>query len=277
MPDIDAATNLSELELNRADQELLAEAIEEASPMALSYFKRQPTTWTKAGGSPVSEADIAVDRQLMTILRAARPDYGWLSEESHPEPERLTARRTFVIDPIDGTRAFLDGDERWAISLAVVEQGRPVAAALAVPALSRRYLAGRGLGATRDGARIASGAPGGPVAGPQGWFSRAPLADWAPRRSRYIPSLAHRMAMVADGQLAAAFARPRANDWDLAAADLLLHEAGGRLMDIAGQPILYNQHDVRHGTLIAVGSGELDDFQAAVRCVADIVSGESKA
>lgn len=262
---------------DRADRKLLEEALDEVSPIALSYFKENPEQWSKDGGSPVSEADIAVDRWLMARLRDARPDYGWLSEESTAEVERLAARRTFVIDPIDGTRAFLDGDPRWSISLAVVEAGRPVAAALAVPALSRRYSAARRQGATRDGERIESGSPEGQVAGPRGWFSKPPLSGWAHRRGPYIPSLAHRVAMVADGQLSAAFARPRASDWDLAAADLLLHEAGGRLMDVAGQPILYNQPDVRHGTLIAVGSGQFEDFHAAVRRVAEIVAGEIQA
>ncbi|MGO4842995.1 inositol monophosphatase family protein, partial [Rhizobiaceae sp. 2RAB30] len=91
------------------------------------YFKRNPQTWLKGGHSPVSEADYAVDHYLRETLTAARPDYGWLSEETADTPARLEARRTFVVDPIDGTRAFLEGASTWCVSIAVVEDGEPLA------------------------------------------------------------------------------------------------------------------------------------------------------
>ena len=88
----------------------------------------------KGGTSPVSEADYAVDRYLRETLTAARPAYGWLSEETADSAGRLAASRTFVVDPIDGTRAFLDGRSTWCVSIAVVEDGHPLAGVLDCPA-----------------------------------------------------------------------------------------------------------------------------------------------
>src|SRR5690606_33459700 len=111
----------------------------------MGYFGRNPEVWMKGGVSPVSEADYAADRFLKETLRAQRPDYGWLSEETVDTPERLSARRTFVVDPIDGTRAFLERQDVWCISIAVVEDGRPLAGVLDCPARSEVYVAGAGL------------------------------------------------------------------------------------------------------------------------------------
>ncbi|NLH79589.1 MAG: 3'(2'),5'-bisphosphate nucleotidase CysQ, partial [Phyllobacteriaceae bacterium] len=98
------------------DLSLLAETARAAGDVALSFFRRDPAVWHKSGGSPVSEADVAVDRLLAERLCAARPAYGWLSEETADGPDRLERRRVFVVDPIDGTRAFLRGDEEWTVS-----------------------------------------------------------------------------------------------------------------------------------------------------------------
>lgn len=88
---------------------LITDAAREAGRIAIKYFRRDPEVWWKDGKSPVSEADLAVDRFLRERLLAARPSYGWLSEETAASPERLSAERVFIVDPIDGTRAFIDG------------------------------------------------------------------------------------------------------------------------------------------------------------------------
>lgn len=246
-----------------ADRDLLTSAAEAAGVIAMRHYRRSPEVWTKEGGSPVSEADLAVDRYLRDHLTAERPDYGWLSEETADDPARLERRRTFVVDPIDGTRAFLEGDDRWCVALAVVEEGRPVAGVIAVPAVGRVYAGARGEGATRDGVRIeARGGRG--LAGPTRWFDAPALKRFASRRVPYVPALAHRIAMVADAQLEGAFARPRAHDWDLAAADLLLHEAGGFLADEEGEPPRYNRSVTRHGLIVASGSDSEAGFHEAV-------------
>ena len=115
------------------DLSLLRAAAVEAGRIALGYFRQNPEVWLKGGSSPVSEADYAVDRYLKETLLAARPDYGWLSEETADHPARLASRRTFVVDPIDGTRGFLEGGSRWCVSVAVVEAGRSVAGVIEAP------------------------------------------------------------------------------------------------------------------------------------------------
>jgi myo-inositol-1(or 4)-monophosphatase len=126
------------------DLALLRAAALRAGGLAMTFFRRNPTRWAKLGGSPVTEADMAVDALLRTNLLAERPHYGWLSEETADDPARLGRDAVFVVDPIDGTRGFIDGDDRWCVSLAVVRAGRPAVAVLYAPAREELYTAVRG-------------------------------------------------------------------------------------------------------------------------------------
>jgi myo-inositol-1(or 4)-monophosphatase len=238
-----------------ADLQLLKGAALEAGALAMTFFRRNPSSWAKAGGSPVTEADMAVDAFLRTELLAERPDYGWLSEETLDDPARLRRGTLFVVDPIDGTRAFIKGDPRWCVSLAVVRGERPVAAALYAPALDELFIASRGAGAWMgDGQLTVSERPslaGARLAGPRGWLRTEAVQRLGADVQEHVPSLAYRFASVAAGRLDAAFASPRANDWDLAACDLLVHEAGGRVTELDGTAPRYNQEIPRHGSLAA--------------------------
>lgn len=241
------------------DLPLLRDAAREAGLIAMQYFGNSPQVWMKGGTSPVSEADHAADSYLRRTLLAARPDYGWLSEETVDDPARLSARRTFVVDPIDGTRGFLEGQRTWCVSVAVVEQGRTLAGVLECPAMDETYWALPGQGAFRNGRRIGVRTLGdkAEISGlkqlidllPPGWQKRLV-------RAPYSPSLAYRLAMIANGTLDATFVKPNAHDWDIAAADLILREAGGQLLDPHGRAPLYAGEVTRHGAL-AAGSGEL--------------------
>lgn len=241
------------------DLQLIRDAARAGGEIAMRYFKRNPQTWLKGGNSPVSEADYAVDRYLRETLIAARPDYGWLSEETVDSPARLTARRTFVVDPIDGTRAFLEGSATWCVSIAVVEEGEPLVGVLDCAAREEVFEASAGSGASRNGKRISVGSHSDAplVAGPKSLFEGGAV-EWPAhfRRGPYFPSLAYRLAMVASGALDATFVKPNAQDWDIAAADLILREAGGRLVDIRGNSLRYGGADPRHGAMVA-GSGPL--------------------
>jgi myo-inositol-1(or 4)-monophosphatase len=250
------------------DLALIVDAAREAGRIALGFFQKSPEVWMKGGTSPVSEADYAADRYLRETLTAARPAYGWLSEEMAQGAERPLARRTFVVDPIDGTRAFLDGKSTWCVSVAVVEDGRPLAGVLECPAKEELFAAAIGLGATKNGRAVRVAAPRAPalIAGPKAIVDHA--ADHLGRpvdRVPYIPSLAYRVAMVAEGALDATFIKPHAHDWDIAAAELVLTESGGRLVEPSGKPPLYASDDPRHGLLVA-GSGPL--LEAMVRAIA---------
>lgn len=241
------------------DLALLVESAREAGQIALSYFRQSPEVWLKGGTSPVSEADYAADRFLNEKLLAARPDYGWLSEETADDAARLAARRTFVVDPIDGTRGFLEGRRDWCVSVAVVERGRSIAGVLECPAKKETFLATRGGGAFKNGRRLTIGKarPAPLVGGPADMINALPHETrHGVKRAEYVPSLAYRLAMVADGTLDASFVKPNSHDWDLAAADLILREAGGDLLDEHGRVPSYGGPHIRHGALVG-GSGEL--------------------
>ncbi len=248
-----------------ADLALIRDAAREAGVIAMRHFGKDPQVWMKAGQSPVSAADIAVDTFLRESLLAARPDYGWLSEETADNPERLLARRTFVVDPIDGTRAFIDGRATWCVSIAVVEDGRSLAGVLECPVKKEFYEATDASPATCNGSIIAVSIAGAAprVAGPKPMLDKAPAYMRAGPSIAYVPSLAYRIAMVARGDLDGTFVRPNSHDWDLAAADLILRRAGGAILTETGSTPDYAGRDPRHGALVA-GSGALLDDMAAV-------------
>lgn len=237
------------------DLDLLRRVIGQAGELAMSFFGRDPRNWLKDGNSPVSDADLAVDRFLAEVLGQARPDYGWLSEETADTEDRLSRSRVFIVDPIDGTRAFLAGGEEWTISLAVVEDGHPVVGAVFCPVKDELFLAARGQGASLNGAPIhvsrATEINGARLTGPHSIATNTDVLAAGFQRSPNLRSLAYRITMVAAGRVEVAAARENANDWDLAAADLLVQEAGGRLTDFAGKSRLYNQPDTRHPALLA--------------------------
>jgi myo-inositol-1(or 4)-monophosphatase len=224
---------------------------------------------SKEGGSPVTEADHAVDRFLRAELGALDPSAGWLSEESVDTPERLERSRVFIVDPIDGTRAFMVGDPRWAISIALVIEGVPVLGVLHLPALGRTYTAIAGRGAELDGvpARVspAQSLSGGRIAGP------VPMLDHLGRRGLEflaqpkVPSLAYRLALVGSGEIEAGLASTNSHDWDIAAADLIVHEAGGLLTDLSGRRPVYNLPSTRHGILAAAPARFHDELTAMMR------------
>lgn len=241
------------------DLALLADAAKEAGRIAQTFFRRNPDVWYKDGKSPVSEADLAVDNFLKSELLMARPDYGWLSEETTAERASPQSGRMFVVDPIDGTRAFLKGLPTWCVSIAVVSEGRPIAGVLDCPEKSEVYLAMAGSGARLNGQNImvakASHRP--TIAGPASMIDALPVAFRKNiNRHAYIPSLAYRIAMVANGSIDATFVRPSAHDWDIAAADLLLQEAGGAIRMTDGTLPEYGLPGSRQGAMVA-GSGTL--------------------
>jgi len=245
----------------------LGAALREAGPIALKTFRGEIRSWTKGHNSPVSEADIAVDRFLHE--RLSRAGFGWLSEESKDDRSRLQSERLFIVDPIDGTRAYLAGRPDWTIVAAVVEKGRPVAAAVFAPVDDALFLASAGNGATCNGKVIAategSALTQARIAGPKNVLDRLSIIDPQAIQEPKIHSLALRMTRVAEGRIDAAFASVNAYDWDLAAADLLVHEAGGVMTNLAGETLVYNLHDPVHGAILAAGHARHSAMLALVR------------
>jgi myo-inositol-1(or 4)-monophosphatase len=237
--------------------ECLAASVREAGALALSMFGSPLKNWTKGESSPVSEADVAVDRLLHARLSDADPSISWLSEESVDDPARLAARFVWIVDPIDGTRAYIAGLPEWAVSAALVDNGRPIVACLFAPVSGEFFGAVAGGGATCNGAAIAvspgEALAGARIAGPKNFLEKLPAFDPPAAIVPRIPSLALRLARVAQGTIDAAIAGGNSHDWDLAAADLLVHEAGGALTPPSGEPLTYNRPEPRHGMLVAAG------------------------
>jgi myo-inositol-1(or 4)-monophosphatase len=226
--------------------------------------------WTKGRDhSPVSEGDIAVDNFLRERLLALIPDAGWLSEETEDHLIERTRRLTWVVDPIDGTRAYISGRADWSISVALVEKGRPVMAALYAPVSEEMFMAVRGGGAILNGAPLYASDAGTVIgarsAGPKRYLEGLEKLAPSVLPQAKVHSLALRLTRVAQGTFDVALASGGSHDWDLAAADLLVHEAGGVLTDFTGQPLTYNRPHVSHNALIAAGPARHAAILALVR------------
>ena len=234
--------------------------VREAGALALSMFR---TPIKQLDQRPVARRSAKPTSRSTRLLRerlsAAEPASRWLSEETEDDPARLDARTVWIVDPIDGTRAYLAGLPDWSVSVALVDDGRPVAGrAVTRRSRSEFFLAVAGEGATlqrrADRRQLGRGLRR-RSASPARSSSLERLAAVAPPLVEMprVHSLALRLARVAQGTLDVAFAGGNSHDWDLAAADLLVHEAGGALTPFGGGPVIYNCPVPRHGTLVAAG------------------------
>lgn len=247
------------LPLTRQEREedlaLLRSAAVAAGITALGFFRRDIKTWTKENASPVSEADCLVDEFLAENLLAARPDYGWLSEETFDDRERLKHKRVFICDPIDGTRGFLRGEDSWTICLSVVEDGVTIAGVVYAPARDELYDAMTGGGARLNGdpiVRRRHQGPGPIIPAPGAVHRELTEAGIDYVRGPALPSLAYRLVQVTTGVLDAAVARRGAQDWDISAAAVILAECGIVLEDVCVGTARFNKAETRHGALAAV-------------------------
>jgi myo-inositol-1(or 4)-monophosphatase len=253
--------------------EPLSEAAREAGKIALRYFRHGERTHAnvnhKTGGSPVTEADLLVDHFLEKRLRQIVPDAAWLSEEIADSPARLGKPLVLIVDPIDGTRGFSNGDPQWAVSIAVAHEGRPIAGVVHAPALEETYSATRGHGARLNGEPIHVAArtalDGATLSGPQGFVGsvRDAGADIVPFPK--MASLAMRLVRIASGRIDAGLVGDKSYDWDIAAADLILNEAGGRLTDLEGNQPRYNCETPRHAALVAAPAAYHSELINAAR------------
>ena len=246
--------------MSAADLQLIEAAAREAGALALDYRRQgKVKVWGKPGGSPVTNADIAVDKLLTETLRAARPDYGWLSEETADDSSRLKARRAFVVDPIDGTLAYMKDRPHWAVSIAVVEDGQPIAGVLHAAAHGETFVAEAGQGARLNGQPIQvsdrARLDGAALLADARYLRRPDWPEPWPEDLRIETrnSVAYRMALVACSGFDAVVALSSKCDWDLAASDLIVREAGGLATDHRGRRFAYNQASVEKPSLVCAG------------------------
>jgi len=232
--------------LPESDAALLTEAVLAAGKLALRYWRKIPKSWEKPDGTgPVTEADIAVNDLLLAALSKARPAYGWLSEETPDGPARLLQTHCFILDPIDGTRAFMAGEEHFAVSLAVADQGLVTAAVVYLPVLDLLYAA------TADGPALRNGHPihcstraaldgatllaSRPALAPEHWRIPPPV------KRAFRASLAYRLCLVADGSFDTMLTLRDTWEWDVAAGMLIAQRAGAVVSDRHGAALAFNR------------------------------------
>jgi myo-inositol-1(or 4)-monophosphatase len=236
----------------REDLKLLKDTVREAGHIARKFYGGDYKRWSKEGGSPVTEADLAVNKYLCDQLTAARPDYAWLSEENTDDPARLSRHAVFIIDPIDGTIAFLKNRPHFTICAAVVIEGRPCCGVVYNPITDELYSARTGNGAYRNDTpiRVAArdGLEGCAMLGDRNQLTQSP---WPAMHVQNRNSVAYRLVLVADGSADASVSLTAKRDWDLAAADVILHEAGGLLTDANGATLIYNRPVTMQASLVA--------------------------
>lgn len=252
------------------DTKMIAAVTREAGELAASFFGEKYEQWEKSPGNPVTSVDLEVDDLIKRRLQSLRPAYGWLSEETADDERRLSCRRVWVVDPIDGTRAFVKGRDGFCVSVALVEDGVPILAAIHAPLRGLFFQARKGRGATVNGEAI--------TVGTRATLEQAKmLADaqlfsagfwpqpWPQMDISKPNSIALRLALVACGQADAAVALRPKSEWDLAAAALVLEEAGGQWNDHLGSQKKFNQPYPKFQTVIAAGPGLYDEIHGRVK------------
>ncbi|MGC1502968.1 MAG: 3'(2'),5'-bisphosphate nucleotidase CysQ [Sulfitobacter sp.] len=243
------------------DLPLLIDAARMAGRVATSFTGPTAQRWDKADDAgPVTEADLAVNAQLLSTLRLARPDYGWLSEETEDNSDRLSQERVFIVDPIDGTRSFVEGSNTWAHSIAVAEHGVITAAVVYLPLRNKLYAAAKGHGASCNGVPIIVSDQS-PLRQSTVLAAKPALhgTHWktniAPDFKRsFRPSLAYRLALVGEGRFEAMITLRQSWEWDIAAGALIVAEAGGVTFDRTGAPLRFNNADPRLNGVVAGGN-----------------------
>ena len=245
-----------------SDLSIAKTAAIEAGGIILNYYKADYEIKDKGYHNPVTTADNAADTRLKEILMVARPNYGWLSEETVDSPERLTKDRVWIVDPLDGTKEFIEGVPHFVVSVALVENGNPIVGVLYNPVTAETFTAAKGEGAELNGEKIQCATKdnvGNMVILNSRSETRRGL--WAPYDGtfgelRAIGSVAYKLGLTAAGQ-ADIFAslRPK-NEWDICAGNCIINEAGGKLIDLKGNRVVFN----REKTLIEPGliAGNID-------------------
>jgi len=229
------------------DLKLLLDAATAAGDIALNYFRHDVDVWDKADGQgPVTQADLEIDKMLNAELLGARPDYGWLSEETDDDLKRLEHEMVFIVDPIDGTRSFINGHENFATAIAIARNGIVEAAVVHCPAKKLTYWAALGQGSYLNGKPIVNNGASnvqsarvlasGAQMKPTYWRDQPP-----PIERHFRSSLAYRLCLVAQGRFDGMITLRDTWEWDVAAGDLICREAGAKVSDKFKDVPQYNQ------------------------------------
>ncbi|HKR80337.1 MAG TPA: 3'(2'),5'-bisphosphate nucleotidase CysQ [Nitrospira sp.] len=242
---------------------------ERAKDLALKGFEVK----TKKDRSPVTTADLEVNRILREMQETHFPGDGWLSEESPDDPARLSKDRVWIVDPIDGTKAYVNKLPEYCISVALAEAGRPVLGAVFNPSTDELFTAVVGGGLRVNGRDVTPAAS-------ISERSEIMVSPWEYRGGRWADldgtiqcrpmlSIAHALALVAAGRVQATLTIEPENEWDLAAGVLLVQESGGTVADAEGRPFTFNQAIPRFRGVIAVAATAGNDLRPFLQTHAD--------
>jgi len=224
----------------------------------------------KINHDPVTKADLMANRILYESLAAKYSHYGWLSEETHDDRSRLSKERVWIVDPLDGTREFTEYRPEYAVSVALVEEGIPVIAAVYNPATNEFFTAVRGAGIWLNGESIRGKSWRGnrlSILASRSQFGSGKFESFeAYAQIHPIGSVAYKLALVAAGKADATFSLEPKNEWDIAAGVLMVEEAGGTVTDKTGITFVFNRPDTLVNGIIAATSGAYDPLQ---RLIAD--------
>ncbi len=238
------------------ERELAERAAREAGAIVRRWYERGVGVAEKAPDNPVTRADLEANACIRALLAATFPDDGWLSEETADSTERLRKRRVWVVDPLDGTKEFIQHIPEFCICIALVEDGRPVVAVEYNPAADRLYAAVRGQGTTVNGAPAqVSRTARVPDALVLASRSEDQRGEWdvfkGCVRVKLTGSVAYKLAELATGAADATFTLTPKSEWDLCAGSLLVEEAGGRVTDLEGAALRFNQAKTLRPGMIA--------------------------
>ena len=238
-----------------SEHNLVKESILEAGKLAIKWFRKDPEQWEKDDGSLVSKADIEINDLLNKLLKNKNPEFGWLSEENEDDRSRLNKKITFVVDPLDGTKAFLEGKKEFSISVAIVKNGLPISGIVFSPSTGEMFEAEKNKGSWKNNKKVIISNYNRlekckmiafkPMFSHPAWKEPWPKMDVENRNS-----IAYRMALVASGQYDAMMALNSKNDWDIAAGDLLISESGGIVTLHTNKKIIYNTENTKKPSVI---------------------------
>ncbi len=239
---------------------IIKETIIEAGKIASNWYKNNPKSWKKEDGTSVSEADIEINEFLYKNLSKKIKNIGWLSEENKDDLSRLNYKKVLLVDPIDGTKSFLEGKSDFCISVALISSGRPVSGIIFNPIKKELFEAEVNKGAWINSKRIYTSSTlqltDSKMCAFKPMFSHpAWKKPWPNMKISNKNSIAYRMSLVAKGDFDSMMALNNKSDWDLAAGDLLIKEAGGKVTDHKGKELIYNQKNTIKNSVIGCCEG----------------------
>lgn len=219
--------------------------IYEAGKIAIDLSSEKSGYWYKSANQPVTSADLAINSFLKNYFKKITPEFGWLSEESDDDRSRFTKKTFWCVDPIDGTRSYINNKPEFVISLALIHNCSPIFGIIFNPKTDEMFIAERGLGAYCNKSRI--------NVSQKVQINDCKVAISNSEKEKIkkysffnslditsMGSIAYKIALVAKGEIDIALSFTKKSDWDLAAANLILEESGGQISDIQGKKIIYN-------------------------------------